>query len=382
MTGHILGHLARRFAVSEENLATEALTWLLRDPAANEAVCALARATGTAVPATLNFVGQVGNPESGRPDIVGTDDTNSERLIIEAKFAVALTDKQPNGYLERLPTGEPGVLLVVAPSARLRTLWAKLHRALPEHSKRAPSPSAALPGDLLHLGVDEHRVLALTSWRHLVGLVLLALRTAGSTALAQDAEQLLALTEVMDSRAYSPVLPGDYGPCEARRIQQLQRLIDGVRAGAGASLLVEPAGRSSHGRIFYGWYLRSRKTQKALWFGFLPRLWDREGISPLWMQVRVSESWGRHRLAGALAPLHAVGQRGLFEGVETFNIALGLAPLLTEQQTIVDLLDQVEAVVALLDAATLPGEAATPDVLPNPDDDHDELLATESTTEH
>ena len=225
-------------------------------------------------------------------------------------------------------------------------------------------------------------MLALTSWRHLVGLVLQALRTAGSTALAQDAEQLLALTEVMDSRAYSPVLPGDYGPGEARRIQQLQRLIDGVRAGAGASLLVEPAGRSSHGRIFYGWYLRSRKTQKSVWFGFLPRLWDREGISPLWLQVRVSESWGRHRLAGALAPLHAVGQRGLFEGVDTFNIALGLAPLLTEQQTIVDLLDQVEAVVALLDEASLPGEAATPDLLPDPADDHDELLATESTTEH
>ena len=47
----ILGHLAQRFAVSEENLATEALTWLLRrSSAARAALVGLARTAGADVP--------------------------------------------------------------------------------------------------------------------------------------------------------------------------------------------------------------------------------------------------------------------------------------------------------------------------------------------
>lgn len=211
MVNHLLGHLARRFTVSEENLATEALTWLLTDAAANEALCAFARAAGAELPATLNFVGQVGNPETGRPDIVGTDGGQTERLLIEAKFAAGLTAQQPDGYLDRLGKTAPGMLLVVAPSARLNTLWPELLRAMPQLRDKAPSPSAPLGNGVLTVAVDSERVLALTSWRHLVSHILEALKVSGNLPMAQDGEQLLALTEVMDSQAYAPLAPGDYG---------------------------------------------------------------------------------------------------------------------------------------------------------------------------
>jgi hypothetical protein len=364
MVDHVLGHLARRFTVSEENLATEALTWLLRDPSANSALCSLARAVGARIPDGLTFVGQVGSPDTGRPDIVGTDENQRVRLLIEAKFAAGLTAQQPRGYLTLLGDAAPGLLLVVAPSARLGTLWSELLHATPETAASAPSPSAPLEGDLMRTAVGGNRVLALASWRHVVTHILEALNASGNRPLAQDAEQLLALTEVMDSQAYAPVRPGDYGPGEARRVQQLQGLIDGVRDRARQSDRVEQAGRSSHGRIFYGWYLRSRATSKSLWFGFLPRLWDREGISPLWMQVKTSSSWSRQRLAQALAPLHGAGQQGVFEGLESFYVPLALQPFLSQRETVVDLLSQVEAVVALLDAAVAPGEEPTADEIP------------------
>ena len=368
MVDHVLGYLARRFTVSEENLATEALTWLLRDPAANRALCSLARQWGADVPDGLNFVGQVGNPDTGRPDVVGTDGDHTERLLIEAKFAAGLTAQQPSGYLSRLGTTAPGMLLVVAPSTRLATLWSELLRATPELSTTAPSPSAPLAGAVLAHSIDAKRVLALTSWRYLVTHVLEALKTTGNLALAQDGEQLLALTEVMDSQAYTPVAPGDYGVGEARRIQQLQGLIDGVHDRVKASSqVVEHAGRSSHGRIFYGWYLASTATKKALWFGFYPRVWAREGISPLWMQVSISPSWSRQRLTQALSTLHRPGQKGVFDGVDSFFVPLTLEPFLSEQQTVADLLSQVEALVALLDAAVAPGETPTPDAIPEQD---------------
>lgn len=73
MPDHVLGHLVRRFTISEENLATEALTWIPRDPSANSALCSLVRGAGTALPDGLTFIWQVGNLETGRPDIVGLD---------------------------------------------------------------------------------------------------------------------------------------------------------------------------------------------------------------------------------------------------------------------------------------------------------------------
>jgi hypothetical protein len=181
--------------------------------------------------------------------------------------------------------------------------------------------------------------------------------------MAQDGEQLLALTEVMDSQDYAPVTPGDYGPGQARLVQQLEGLIDGAHEAVRASLHVEQYGTASHGRIFYGWYLRSTKTKKAIWVGFTPRVWAREGISPLWIQVKTSESWSRQRLAQALAPLHAPGQKGLFEDGYGFYVPLTLEPFLSQQATVADLVTQIESLVALLDAAIPPGETPAPEAI-------------------
>ena len=134
--------------------------------------------------------------------------------------------------------------------------------------------------------------LALVSWRSLVSRVLDALRAADESLLARDAEQLLALTETMDSAAFAPLRPGDLDTRTARQIAQLHLIIDATRRRIAAdSPIAEPYGRSSHGRIFYGWYMRSRRTKKAIWYGFFPRAWARHGLSPLWVQVPVSASW-------------------------------------------------------------------------------------------
>lgn len=369
MADHVLGYLARRFTVSEENLATEALTWILRDQSATTALLSLARSAGTSVPDALTFVGQVGNTETGRPDVVGFDGEGRQRLLIEAKFGAGLTSQQPGGYLKGLPQDVPSMLLVVAPEARQPTLWAELLRAIPEHAKEAPSPSSPLQGKVHSVPIGQNSRLALTSWRYLVELLLDAVRVAGGVSLAQDVEQLLALTEVMDSHAYAPVRPGDYGLNEARRIQQLVALIDGVHGKFRQHDTAEHAGRSSHGRIFYGWYLRSRATGKGLWFGFLPRVWAQRGITPLWAQISPNTTWSRHRVAQALSPLHHPGAVGVFEDNDSFVVPLALAPHLSRDETVADLQRQIEEVFALLDAAVPAGETPVPEVLADPVDD-------------
>jgi hypothetical protein len=366
----ILGHLARRFAISEENIATEALSWLLRAPAARAAVAGLARAADCTVPSDLTFVGQVGAEGTGRPDIVGSDAGGVERLIVEAKFGAGLTEQQPGGYLRRLPADADSILLVVAPSARLPTLWVELLRAVPELAGFAPAPSAVGPAGLLHARIGTRTTLALVSWRGLVTRVLDGLRAAEEFTLAQDAEQLLALTEVMDSAAYVPVKPGDLDQRTGHLVHQLERIIDRTYRDI-ANDPTSPAeayrNRSSHGRIFYGWYLRSRRTRVAVWFGFLPRTWARFGISPLWVQT--TSDWSRHRLQQALGGLHEPGQAGLFED-QGFLSPLTVPAYASEADVTASLRGQLEDFLARLDAVVPPDESPVPD---EPDDNEESI---------
>jgi hypothetical protein len=74
-----LAYLAKRLAVSEENLATEALTRLLaRSAAARGAMLSVSLHAG-ALPDSLSFIGQVRPEDLERPDVVGSDPSTRER---------------------------------------------------------------------------------------------------------------------------------------------------------------------------------------------------------------------------------------------------------------------------------------------------------------
>ena len=141
-------------------------------------------------------------------------------------------------------------------------------------------------------------------------------------------------------------------------------IIDSARRRIAAdSLAAEPYGnRASHGRIFYGWYIRSRTTKKTIWYGFLPRAWARHGLSPLWAQVTVSTSWSRQRLLQALRGLHEVGQAGMFEdGAESFLIPLTIPEFAGKDEVVDSLRSQLESVISRLDGVVPAGEHVAPD---------------------
>lgn len=358
----MLAHLARRFAVSPENIASESLTWILRrSHAASRAVSVLVRTFGADVPDGLHFVGQVGSPETGRPDIVGTDDQGRARVLIEAKFAAELTPQQPAGYLTSLPAGAPSCLLVVAPSVRIASLWVELLRAIPEVAAQVPAPSA-LGSTAQYLDVGGSRVLALVSWRDLVLAVVDTVRAAGELNLVQDAEQLLALTDAMDEAEFEPASPGDFSMGTARQLHQLEQVIQSAYHRAIARPALDKAGRaSSHGRIFYGWYVRAAQAKKSIWFGYLPRSWSKHGISPLWAQVAERGHWSRQRLQTALAPFGHANGPGLFDDGRSFLIPLHIARQAGKRDVVASVVNQLEAIAVRLDAAVDPNEVLVAD---------------------
>jgi hypothetical protein len=151
-------------------------------------------------------------------------------------------------------------------------------------------------------------------------------------------------------------------------------VIDAARQRiAAGSPVAEPYRRlSSHGRIFYGWYICSRATKKAIWYGFLPRAWDRYGLSPLWTEVKVSTSWSRQRSLQELSGLHEAGQPRMFEdGADQFLIPLTIPEFAGEDEVVESLVLQLEGVISRLDRVVPEGERVTPDQPGVDDSDHD-----------
>jgi hypothetical protein len=122
----LLGHLAfRRLTTQVEDLATEALGYVLsRSDAARTALKRHVDRCGVTLPEQLSYLTQSVGEHEERPDVVGQTADGVERLLIEAKFWAGLTENQPVGYLNRLPTG--GVLLFVVPEKRLHSCWSEL----------------------------------------------------------------------------------------------------------------------------------------------------------------------------------------------------------------------------------------------------------------
>ena len=83
----ILSHLASLFTPQTENLATEALAFVLGySEAARGAVAELAIGLGALLPSDLTYATQATQEDGKRPDLAGKDGEGRVRLLVEAKF--------------------------------------------------------------------------------------------------------------------------------------------------------------------------------------------------------------------------------------------------------------------------------------------------------
>jgi hypothetical protein len=128
--GALFGHLVSRFSTHPENLATEALAFIVnRSATMREELRNLFGRTGIELPQLARFRSQAGDDQGNIPDLMGLDTTGAERLFIENKFWAGLTENQLAGYLERLPAKESGLLVFIVPSRRFAIVWTELARS-------------------------------------------------------------------------------------------------------------------------------------------------------------------------------------------------------------------------------------------------------------
>ena len=225
----LLGDLAYKFG-GAETTATETLGYILsRSEAADAARNALRDMIGgadvgqIARAATEVEINVEGKP--ARVDLVGFDEGNAKRALIEVKFWAGLTENQPNTYLKELlknTNDKPSVLLFVAPVLRQETLWPELLRladgggfSLTDVSSAVGVRSAAVNG-------GSHRLM-LTSW-----LRLLEELSAATGDPEKEIRQLQGLCAQQDRAAFLPLRAGEMGPAFSKRATDLYYLYNDV----------------------------------------------------------------------------------------------------------------------------------------------------------
>lgn len=125
MLPSFLAYVSQRYGSQFEDVATDALTFVLQNSStAREALRAvLNEQIKNLLPPYFSV--ETRRKVSGNcvPDVVLRDPGDSPRVIIEAKFTAALTENQPNAYLDFLAEhrqeGNASLLVFLVPESRL-----------------------------------------------------------------------------------------------------------------------------------------------------------------------------------------------------------------------------------------------------------------------
>ena len=291
----LFAHIAPRLTDRIEDVAVEALGHILSNSeAARSALEETVRLGGIEVSSIDRVQTQAIGEEGERPDLVCFDDSEAERVLIEAKFWAGLTPNQPNQYLKRLERKSkgrpaallfvaPAALLFVAPAARLEMLWPELCKRSKEKepnfrltvdSKSVDVRSAILSG-------GERRLL-LTSWATLLDCMARKASANNNTDAVADINQLRGLTDRMDADAFLPWRPEDLGPDFAKRMLGLIRLVDdATNRGITNGFLNTDKLKKVPRYEGYGRFIRLGNVQA--WFGIECAGWARHHNTPLWL---------------------------------------------------------------------------------------------------
>src|SRR2546423_953259 len=179
MADSVLAHLARTLNPSPENVATEALGYILRtSPNAEVAFRAFLSRAGIEITEPLSFRNQAVGLNSERPDLIGIDGRGGEWLVVEAKFWAGFTDNQPVEYVRRASSAADKTVLFVCPAQRISLVWAELIRRCGEGGLTLSYADGEV-GDTRVARAGPHGNLAVTSWREVLRAIEVELDRVG-----------------------------------------------------------------------------------------------------------------------------------------------------------------------------------------------------------
>ena len=255
-----------------EDIASGALAYLLEryPPARTAFLTHLQTLAGFELPADLRFRSQVAVDGLGRTDISGVRG-GIEEVIIEAKIAAGLHGDQIATYLQRLRGCARPLLVVLAPSDRLRYVW----HAVCSEAGALSAEVTAVAGSV---------TLAQTTWEDVINAL--------EGALIDDADgaaelrQIAGLYRHIETSAFLPFSDDDLSNASARTHGSITRLIVQVLGEFGAGRDPDVEFTSNMGAGTWGFGRGGSIGGLNVWCGFWPPRWTDVAPTPMWLQFK------------------------------------------------------------------------------------------------
>jgi hypothetical protein len=279
----LLGQLSLRLSVHPENIATEALTIVLKQSrTASLAFRQFVGLTGVCLPESISFEAQQGGLDRAIPDLTCVDNNGRKRAVIENKFWAGLTENQPITYIRELSHSEPAVVLFVVPDARRAIIWTELLARCSAAGLQLTGTTQSPAITFAH--INPLHCLAITSWQNLLDALNSAVVSSRDVAASNDIGQLRGLCNAIDSEAFLPLRPDELSNVELpRRVINLADVAFEIVQSCEARNYCDRKGlKETNGRYTSGTYLRFGSY--GSWFGLHLRLWKAFEISPLWFE--------------------------------------------------------------------------------------------------
>lgn len=290
----LLAHLTHKLTAQSENVATEALLYLLEHHSdAAEAFSGLVRRYQPDLPDITAYRAQDWAVADGAiPDLVGIDVQGRTSLVVEAKFWAPLTPNQPCAYHDRLSKDGPGLLLFLCPRQRAASLLAELTDRC-EHAHAADGESV--------MDVGRGRRMAVTTWHGLLDELEHAMREAGNGDGLSDLRQVRGLVEGDDGQVFLPLESDELSGRIGHRLGQYMGLIEGVVADLQRDATADVKGLKLACRAgqAYGRYFRlaDHEAQLVVHFGY----WANERDTPLWLMITLTAAHSADLLAATVS---------------------------------------------------------------------------------
>ena len=221
MSYSLLAHLYPRIRGSQEDVATFSLGYILeQSDVLNQTFTKLiGEKLGLDYNNQLLYTCQDADSEHGRPDIAGYSD-GSLKILCEAKFYAGLTDNQPVSYLKRLKDENGDGLVFICPENRIISLWDKVCKIAEENGFHGKE----INNHCMEYGTIR---MSIMSWQEILAN-LHVYASERDPERVGDIKQLDGLCNMMESEAFVPFGPEDFGADIARNIGRYYKAFEEI----------------------------------------------------------------------------------------------------------------------------------------------------------
>lgn len=280
----LIGHLAPKFAGKPEDVATEALSYILsrsdgaRRKFSQHLEDRLSETAEVDLDDRMRFSSQRGSGEGAIPDLWGQ--APGQRVLVEVKFWAGFTDRQTEGYSESLTGEDLGACVFLVPEERVENVIRKMDALFDEEA-------------------DSDVAVSVTSWPAVLDAIESALHSSEEDhrhRVLEDLRQLRGLCERLEAEGFHPIRSDELGPDVARRQLDLRKLVEELREVLTTQKF-DPWKVTSNMRRRTSVYRFKGELYGTTYFlGILYNQWKDLEDSPLWVKFREADSRRQRRI--------------------------------------------------------------------------------------